>query len=296
MAKSLENCVNLSYNLNKPIHRRSIMLEFIKSYLSKLNIELVSSLSLSECKITRPYLLERNEINGGSAIIFIVPYLTKVSSGNRNISSYAVSRDYHLFFAHLFDELMPILKEKYPQNKFVGFTDHSPINEIHASALSGLGVIGKNHLLITEKYSSYIFIGEIITDAILPSFAGEIKECIGCEKCLSACPVNMEIDACLSALTQKKGELNDGEKEALISHNCAWGCDRCQECCPYTIKAKANETIYSQIEFFNENLTPIITSEIIENMSNDEFSNRAYSWRGKKTIIRNLKILEGKEN
>ena len=272
------------------------MLEFIKNELAKFNIELVSSLSLEECKITRSYLLNRNGIDSGSAIIFIVPYLTKISSGNKNISSYSVSRDYHLFFAKLFDELIPILKEKYPQNKFVGFTDHSPIDEIHAAALCGLGVIGKNHLLITEKYSSYIFIGEIITDAILPSSAGEIKECINCGKCLSACPVNMEIESCLSALTQKKGELTDNEKEAIKTHNCAWGCDKCQDCCPYTIKATSNGTIYSKIDFFNEDLTPTLTSELIENMSNEEFKSRAYSWRGKNTIIRNLEILEGKEH
>lgn len=271
------------------------MLEFIKNELAKLNIELVSSLSLEECKITRSYLLNRNGIDNGSAIIFAVPYLTMISADEKNISSYSVSRDYHLFFAKLFDELIPILKEKYPKNKFVGFTDHSPIDEIHAAALCGLGVIGKNHLLITEKYSSYIFIGEIITDAILPSSAGEIKECINCGKCLSACPVSMEIDACLSALTQKKGDFNDTEKKALILHNCAWGCDKCQECCPYTIKAKSNGTIYSKIDFFNENLTPMLTTDLIENMSNDEFKSRAYSWRGKNTIIRNLEILNGKE-
>ncbi|MBO5716141.1 MAG: epoxyqueuosine reductase, partial [Clostridia bacterium] len=171
----------------------------------------------------------------------------------------------------------------------------SPIDEIHAAALSGLGVIGKNHLLITEKYSSYIFIGEIITDAILPSSAGEIKECINCGKCLSACPVNMKIDKCLSSLTQRKGDFNEEEKEAIKAHNYAWGCDKCQECCPYTIKAKNNKSIYTKIEFFNENLTPILTSELVENMPNDEFMRRAYSWRGKKTIIRNLKILEEKE-
>ncbi|MBR2381898.1 MAG: epoxyqueuosine reductase [Clostridia bacterium] len=271
------------------------MLQFIKNELAKFNIELVSSLSLEECKITRPYLLERCGIESGSAIIFTVPYLTSVSAGERNISSYSVSRDYHFFFANLFDTLIPILKEMYPNNKFAGFTDHSPIDEIHASAISGLGVIGKNHLLITEKYSSYIFIGEILTDAILPSSAGEIKECVNCGKCLLACPVSMEIGRCLSALTQKKGELTDSEKEAIKSHNCAWGCDRCQECCPYTVKAKANGTIYSKIAFFNEALTPTLTSELVENMSDEEFKHRAYSWRGKKTVLRNLEILEGKE-
>lgn len=272
------------------------MLEFIKNELLKFNIDLVSSISLDKCKITRPYLLERYEIDSGSAVIFAVPYLTEFSAGNRNISSYSVSRDYHLFFSNLFDTLIPILKEKYPGNKFAGFTDHSPIDEIHAAALSNLGIIGKNHLLITEKYSSYIFIGEIITDAILPSIEGEIKECINCGKCLLSCPINMQVEDCLSALTQKKGKLNDTEKEAIKLHNCAWGCDRCQECCPYTIKAKSNGTIYSKIDFFNENLTPILTTELIENMSNEEFKSRAYSWRGKNTIIRNIKILEGKEH
>lgn len=271
------------------------MLAFVKSELEKLNIDLVSSLSLGECKITRPYLLERNGITGGSVIIFAVPYLTKISAGERNISSYAVSRDYHLFFNDLFGDLIPKLKDKFPNNKFAGFTDHSPIDEIHASAISGIGVIGENHLLITEKYSSYIFIGEIITDAVLPSFTDEIKECIHCGRCLDACPVNMKIESCLSALTQKKGELTPNEKAAIKLHCCAWGCDKCQVACPYTEKAIKNGTIYSKIPFFNENLTPTLKSEDVENMSQDNFCERAYSWRGKAVIKRNLEILEGKE-
>jgi epoxyqueuosine reductase QueG len=156
-------------------------------------------------------------------------------------------------------------------------------------------VIGENHLLITEKYSSYIFIGEIITDAILPSFSTEVKECVHCKKCLTACPVNMEIDACLSALTQKKGELTLDEKNAIRSHKCAWGCDKCQIACPYTEKAIESGSIYSKIPFFNENLTPVLDSETIEKMSDEDFSERAYSWRGKSVIKRNLHILEGKE-
>ena len=272
------------------------MLTFVKSELEKLNIDLVSCLSLNECKIIRPYLLERNGIEGGSVIIFAVPYLTKISFGERNISSYAVSRDYHLFFNELFKAIISKLKEKYPENKFAGFTDHSPIDEINASALAGLGVIGKNHLLITEKYSSYVFIGEIITDAILHSLSGTINECINCGKCFSVCPVNGSVDKCLSAMTQKKGELTEGERQAIKSHKFAWGCDICQEVCPYTTKAIQNGTIYSKIEFFNESLTPSLTSEYIENMPVDPFNERAYSWRGKTVIKRNLEILEGKEN
>ena len=271
------------------------MFTFIKSELKKLNIDLVSCISLDECKINKPYLLERNGIKSGSVIIFAVPYLTSVSAGVRNISSYAVSRDYHLFFNDLFGSFIPKLNKKYPNNKFIGFTDHSPIDEIHAAALAGIGVIGRNNLLITEKYSSYIFIGEIITDAPLPSFAKAIKQCINCEKCINTCPVNMNIEKCLSALTQKKGELNILEQDAIKSHGFAWGCDKCQSICPYTENAIKNKTIFSDIQFFNEKLTPLLTSEEIESMSENDFSERAYSWRGKAVIERNLKILEGKE-
>ncbi len=271
------------------------MFAFIKSELEKNNIELVSCLSLNECKILRPYLLEKHEINSGSVIIFLAPYLTKTSAGKRNISSYAVSRDYHLFFSNLFKDLIFKLQTEYPNNKFATFTDHSPIDEIHSAAKAGLGVIGKNHLLITKKYSSYIFLGEIITDAILPSLATEVGTCINCGKCMDFCPANIYDVECISAITQKKGELSEKEVEIIKSTNCAWGCDKCQEVCPHTQNAINNGTIYTKIEFFNQNLTPTITSEDIDIMSKEDFSARAYSWRGKNTIQRNLKILEGKE-
>lgn len=271
------------------------MFNFVKSELEKLNIELVSCLRLDECNLKRPYLLERKGIERGSVIIFAVPYLTAVSAGERNISSYAVSRDYHIFFASLFEQLIPTLEKRYPQNKFAGFTDHSPIDEIKAGALAGLGIIGENHLLITEKYSSYIFIGEIITDATLPSLASEVKRCEGCKKCIEACPVKMNADLCLSALTQKKGELNEGEKLLISQSACAWGCDLCQEACPHTKAVLDRKTACTEIDFFKDSLIPHLESNQVEQMSDDEFASRAYSWRGKNTIKRNLKILEGKE-
>lgn len=271
------------------------MFDFIISELKKQNIELVSCLHLDEATIKRPYLLEKNGISDGSVIIFAVPYLASEIDEERNVSAYSVSKDYHLFFSSLFDSLIPKLKEKYPLHKFVGFTDHSPINEIEAGAKCGLGVIGKNHLLITEKYSSYVFIGEIITDAFLPSFASDQKYCSDCGKCRKACPTNMNVEECLSALTQKKGGLTDNERAIIKKSGCAWGCDICQEVCPLTQKAIKNGTIYTNINFFKAERTPFLTSEQIKNMSDEDFSSRAYSWRGRSVIKRNLKILEGKE-
>ena len=271
------------------------MFNFVKSHLIKLNIDLVSCLHLDECEIIRPYLLQNRGIHNGSVIIFAVPYFTNEEDEKRNISSYAVSRDYHLFFKSLFEELIVDLEKEYPENKFVGFTDHSPINEIKAAAKAGLGVIGENHLLLTNKYSSFVFIGEIITDAILNSNAQKIEYCNKCGKCRTACPVGMDITSCLSSLTQKKGELDENETALIKKHGCVWGCDICQFSCPYTQNAIKDGTIYTNIDFFKESRTPFLNCESISQMSEDEFSSRAYSWRGKKTIIRNLKITEGKD-
>lgn len=274
------------------------MTEYILSRLREFNIDTAACIPLSKCTVVRPYLLERHGITGegGSVIIFAVPYLTPTSAGERNISSYAVSRDYHLFFSDLFGKLLPELRERYPQNVFAGFTDHSPIMEIRAAALAGLGVLGKNHLLITEKYSSYVFLGEIITDARLDTAVFEPRECEGCGRCISACPALSYGCECISSLTQKKGELTPEERARIAELGCAWGCDICQQVCPHTKRAMENGTVFTPIRFFRESTTPHLTSEDIEGMSDSEFSCRAYSWRGRATIIRNLKILEGGES
>ena len=291
--------LSLWFIINIDYHVQGVdtaMLDFVKNELLKLNIDTISCLSLDECEITRPHLLEKTGITNGSVIIFAVPYLTPNCPSGRNVSSYAISKDYHIFFKDLFSSLIGKLQQKYPDNIFVGFADHSPINEISAAAKAGLGIIGVNHLLITEKYSSYVFIGELITDAVLPSYADEIKHYINCKKCVLACPVHTNVDSCLSAITQKKGDLKEYEIAQIKKSGCAWGCDICQEACPYTEKAIQNNTIYTSIEFFKTDLTPTLTNADIDNMSDELFSQRAYSWRGKKVISRNLKILEEKEN
>ena len=183
------------------------------------------------------------------------------------------------------------MKSSYPTSRFECFADNSPIDERHAAALCGLGMLGDNGLLITEKYSSYVFLGEIITDYPIESEAQEIKHCLKCGKCQLACPMG-SIGECLSSLTQKKGELSDTDSSAIRKYSCAWGCDICQEVCPYTIRAKRTGSIYTNVDFFKEELIPVLTSEMLQSMSDEDFSQRAYSWRGRNTILRNLRIIE----
>lgn len=65
---------------------------------------------------------------------------------------------YHAFLTELSERLLPILREKYPDERFALFGDHSPISELHAAAVSGLGVLGKNRMLITRLYSPLCFL------------------------------------------------------------------------------------------------------------------------------------------
>ena len=82
------------------------------------------------------------------------------------------------------------------------------------------------------------------------------------------------------------------ECEQLARYGSAWGCDICQEACPYTLRAIAKNTIETPIPFFKEELLSHLTYRQIRDMSAADFSSRAYAWRGREVILRNLKILE----
>ncbi len=254
-------------------------------------IEYFSAVSLEACKIEREYLLTRGNLSkDGTAIIFAIPYF--VPTGDRcNISAYAVPRDYHHYFSELFERIIPRLRDEFPQNNFLGFSDHSPIDEVYAAALGGLGVIGKNRLLITEKYSSFVFLGEIITDLPLETELHEIKTCENCGRCEKRCPFSLSGE-CLSALTQKKGTLTEEEISIIKANGSAWGCDICQNVCPHTEKAISEGTIITPIDYFKENRIEKLTIGIVEEMTDGEFSLRSYAWRKRETILRNLNITE----
>ena len=270
------------------------MFENLLIFLQKKNIDLVGALPLSACHVIRPYLLARANISKGTVFMLAVPYFTpSCEDKGKNISAYAVSRDYHLFFEELYEELLPYLSNLYPNAHFAAFADHSPISELHAAVRAGLGVIGKNGLLLTEKYGSYVFLGEVVTDIEIPCEVQPVRMCEDCGACSTACPANVsEKTLCLSALSQKKGELNEEEREILRSTNTVWGCDKCQEICPYNLRAKASGSIYSPISFFYQDAIPSLTVKEIENMSEEDFSRRAYSWRGRDVILRNLHLVK----
>ncbi len=271
----------------------------IAMLLQDVGIEYYAALPFDALKVTMPRLLDRHEgFTPRSALLFLLPYYTGEAE---NLSVYAVSRDYHFFFRELTERLSQRMKELYPDAVSLAFVDHSPIDERDAAVRAGLGSIGQNGLFLHSKYASYVFIAELITDLPVsalpnPTVPGPLTFCEGCGACRRACPTGIlrgEAGAdCLSAVTQRKGELKTDEIAMMRKYNTAWGCDLCQSACPHAKRATASGEAITPIPFFHEARTPRLTYALVAEMSEEEFSRRAYAWRGRKTILRNLSLLE----
>ncbi len=227
-----------------------------------------------------------------SIIVCAFSYYNGEEKGN--ISRYAQGVDYHL----VAQEKMRPVCDYLTENGYSAqsFADTGALNERILANLSGIAFFGKNQMAINKDLGSYFFIGYIITDCELPTDSPDGSECSGCGKCIEACPLGaLSKDGfcevkCLSYITQKKGELSEEEKSAIKKSKTIWGCDICQEVCPHN-----RGLAITPIKEFKENL--IINLEIDESLSNKEFKrlygNRAFSWRGKQVLLRNLKIVKG---
>ena len=257
--------------------------ELIKKIFEDRNITEVGIVQSRHLIFQKKYLLNDFE-QYKSCIVFCIPYKTPNNNPD-NISKYSAVYDYHLFFKCFFEDISVELKKAFPQHNFIGFTDHSPINERDAAIKAGLGIIGKNSMLINEKYGSYIFLGSIFSTIETQATPHEVKTCINCQKCISACPggsLQNGFENCLSYITQKKSK-NENDIEFIKSNKYVWGCDICQDVCPYNKHA-----LSSPIPFFYNNIINHLTTKIVSEMTDDEFSKRAFSWRGRKTILENL--------
>lgn len=252
----------------------------IEEFLKKEKIDVFGEVSAENLKIILPRLMPENI---RSACVWLIPYYTGAHP-NRNVSLYAVSRDYHFYSKQLGERMTEEMKKHFPQEEFYVFCDSSPISEVSAAISAGLGVLGRNRLLINEKYGSYVFIGCMLSTLEPENPHNEpLRRCVGCGNCERACDfLGGRSETCISELNQRK-VLDVGELDLIRSRKIRWGCDICQEVCPYN--RNLPET---PIDFFYGEQIENITPELIENMSKDEFKKRAYAWRGKKTILRNV--------
>ena len=232
--------------------------------------------------------------NEKSAIVCLFPYFQGYYDGN--LSLYARSIDYHLIIREKLGRLSEFICTLAPQIFCEIFADIGPEIERQLAYNAGLGFYGKNGMLINDDFGSYFFIGYILCDLPLKADKPLGKSCIGCNRCIDACPGGalgnrFDTSKCASHISQKKGDLTESEVAILKKSGLIFGCDTCQRKCPH------NNITPKPMKEFTEDLIHSLTKEDIENLSNKEFmrkyKNRAFSWRGKSVLLRNLKLVKG---
>ncbi len=224
-------------------------------------------------------------------ICAVFPYFAGAAEGN--LSLYARGQDYHAVVKTRLEQAAEWLRQEYGCGA-IPMADVSPFPEVWAAACAGLGKLGQNGLLLTEEYGSFVFVGLLLTDLPLEG-GGAPVPCQGCGACLRACPggalgANGRVDEtrCLSALTQRRGELREEQAYAVASHGLIWGCDACQLACPENRKAR--ETMLPE---FREDLLCSLRAEDVavgDRAFRKKYAGRAFTWRGVQPLRRNLEL------
>ena len=166
------------------------------------------------------------------------------------ISKYAYGKDYHLVVKEKLNNLLIFIQSALFPCSGRAFVDSAPVFERPLAKAAGLGWIGKNSLLISKEFGSYVFIGELIIDHELDydiPFTSDY--CGSCTRCIDACPTSAivfpkTIDArkCISYHTiENKDEIPLSILGKL--QNQLFGCDICQDVCPWNKKAKPNQSL-----------------------------------------------------
>jgi epoxyqueuosine reductase len=216
------------------------------------------------------------------------------------ISKYAFGKDYHEVIREKLKELIQLIKETVGDVNGRGFVDSAPVLERSWAVKSGLGWVGKNGNLISKQNGSFFFIATLICDLELEYDSPFAKDyCGSCTKCIDACPTEailpdkvVDGSKCISYFTiELKDALIDENMKGKFE-NWMFGCDVCQDVCPWNRFSKSTQ---------EQNFTPIpeilnLSTKQWEEMSEETFKQVFKHSPLKRTkfagIQRNLKFIQ----
>jgi epoxyqueuosine reductase len=180
------------------------------------------------------------------SVVYGEPQPAPTSPRQGRIARYARGADYHEVLWRKLEELLRWLRAECPGVEGRAVADTAPLLERDFARLAGLGWIAKNTMLIDKRLGSFTFLGALLVDLeLIPDPPHEADHCGTCTRCLDACPTRAfpapyQLDArrCISYWTiEHKGAIPEEVAEGL--HGWAFGCDICQDVCPWNRKASA---------------------------------------------------------
>lgn len=196
--------------------------------------------------------VDPRELVGGakSVIVLTYNYFTdrdQIDPRAPRIAKYARGKDYHRVLKQKLNELLQYIQDTFGNVNGRAFVDSAPVMERAWAARAGVGWVGKNSLLLHPEDGSFFFLGELIVDLELEYDQPIEDMCGSCTMCIKACPTNAIVEPrvvdarrCISYWTiEHRGDL----PEALRPHMNNWmfGCDICQDVCPYNRKAEPHD-------------------------------------------------------
>jgi epoxyqueuosine reductase len=181
------------------------------------------------------------------------------------ISRYAWGDDYHEVLRAKLEDLLAGLREQYAEPFEARiYTDTGPLNERVLAKHAGLGWLGKNTLLLNEEIGSFFFLGVILTTLNLQPTLSQVDfppadRCGSCRRCIDACPTGALVDAyimdarkCISYLTIELREpIPEELREPMGQH--VFGCDICQDVCPWNRSAPVTRATEFQPRMYGQN-------------------------------------------
>lgn len=214
------------------------------------------------------------------------------------ISKYAYGQDYHHVIKEKLKELLYFIQTEIGEVSGRAFVDSAPVLDKAWAAKSGLGWIGKNSNLITQKVGSFYFIAELIIDLELDYDTPTTDHCGSCTACLDACPTDAIVapyvvdgSKCISYFTI---ELKDNLPQEMKGKFDDWmfGCDVCQDVCPWNRFSKSHNEPLFQTNSDILNFTKSDWEEITVDTFQKVFINSAVKRTKYEGLLRNINFLK----
>lgn len=214
------------------------------------------------------------------------------------ISKYAYGQDYHQVIKEKLKELLHFIQSEIGEVSGRAFVDSAPVLDKAWAAKSGLGWVGKNSNLITQKVGSFYFIAELIIDLELEYDSPTTGHCGSCTACLDACPTEAIVapyvvdgSKCISYFTI---ELKDNLPEEMKGKFDDWmfGCDVCQDVCPWNRFSKPHNEPLFQANPDILNFSKADWEEITVDTFQKVFKNSAVKRTKYEGLLRNINFLK----